>query len=405
MSFQQGLSGLNASSKNLEVIGNNIANANTFGAKTARAEFAAVYATTLNGTGTSHVGIGTTLQTVSQQFTQGNVTSTANPLDLAINDGSGFFQVSDRSGTISYTRNGQFKLDREGFIVNNATDRLMGYAAGADGTIQPGRLVPLQLPTGGIAPSATTRVTMELNFDARKAAIPSTTPIDFADAATYNNATSMTAYDAKGQEVAVSLYFRKSGADTWDIYATADGVSVNGPPASPVTTLGFDPLNGQYVSSTSPSIPIPGLGNVVLDVSRSTQYGSAYGITDLRPDGYAAGQLGSITIGDNGIITAHYTNGRSQPAGQVELASFRNPQGLQPLADNGWARTYASGDPIHGAPGDANFGVLQSYALEESNVDLTGELVNMITAQRIYQANAQTIKTQDQIMSTLVNLR
>jgi flagellar hook protein FlgE len=147
------------------------------------------------------------------------------------------------------------------------------------------------------------------------------------------------------------------------------------------------------------------IAGVQLNLSGATQYGAGFGVTDLRQDGYAAGQLSGITIESNGIVMARYSNGQSKPAGQIELASFRNPQGLQPMGGNVWARTYGSGDPIVGVPSDGNMGVLQSGALEESNVDLTAELVSMITAQRIYQANAQTIKTQDQVLQTLVNLR
>ncbi|MEO7855022.1 MAG: flagellar hook protein FlgE [Rubrivivax sp.] len=420
MSFQQGLSGLNASSKNLEVIGNNIANANTFGAKTARAEFASVYAAALNGAGTNTVGIGTNLTAVAQQFTQGNVSTTENPMDLAIN-GAGFFQISNGRSPVTYTRNGQFKIDREGFIVNNSLDRLMGYAADGTGVIQLGQAVPLQLPTGGIDPKPTSRAAIEVNLDSRKAiTLPAGSPmIDFANANTYNNATSLTVFDAKGQDVAMSFYFQKSGNDTWNLYGTANGTTLAGTNAAPqpVTPIQFrsngngpltpsGPITFDVPSSTNAvgAITEPILG-MVFDLSGATQFGSAYGVTDIRQDGYAAGLLTAIAVESNGIVTARYSNGQSKPAGQIEVANFRNPQGLQPLGDNAWARTYASGDPVVGVPGDGNLGVLQAGALEESNIDLTGELVNMITAQRVYQANAQTIKTQDQVLQTLVNLR
>jgi flagellar hook protein FlgE len=420
MSFQQGLSGLNASSKNLEVIGNNIANANTFGAKTARAEFSAVYATALNGSGTNTVGIGTTLSAVAQQFTQGNVTTTENPMDLAIN-GAGFFQVSDGRSPVSFTRNGQFKIDREGFVVNNAQERLMGYAADGNGVIQPGQLVALQLPTGGIDPNPTTRAEIEMNLDSRKAVtLPAVAPmIDFANANTYNNATSLTVYDAKGQDVAMSFYFQKSANDQWNVYATANGSTVAGNAAAPlpITTITFQSNGSAPIAPAAPVVlnvpasinavgaqtePIAGL---LFDLSGATQFGSAYGVTDITQDGYTSGLLSSIAVEPNGVIMARYSNGQSKPSGQIEIANFRNPQGLQPVGDNAWARTFASGDPMYGVPGDGNLGVLQAGALEESNVDLTGELVSMITAQRIYQANAQTIKTMDQVLQTLVNLR
>ncbi len=420
MSFQQGLSGLNASSKNLEVIGNNIANANTFGTKASRAEFSDVYATALNGSGTNAIGIGAHLASVSQQFTQGNVTATENPMDLAIN-GAGFFQVGNGVSPVTYTRNGQFKIDRQGFIITNKQDKLMGYMANALGVIQPGQAVPIQLPTGGIAPNPSSVTGIEANLDARlKKTLPAAgAQIDFADATTYNNATSMTVYDAKGQDLSLSYYYQKAGTDQWNLYITANGNTLAGTAAAPlpVATLQFATDGSHVTNPTGPlSFNIPSVTNssgaatvpitgMTLQISGMTQYGAAFGVTDVKQDGYSAGQLTAVSVEANGIITAKYSNGQSKSAAQIEMANFRNPQGLQPLGDNLWANTYFSGDPIIGTPAAGNMGVLQSGALEESNVDLTGELVNMITAQRIYQANAQTIKTQDQVLQTLVNLR
>jgi flagellar hook protein FlgE len=420
MSFQQGLSGLNSTSKNLQVIGNNIANANTFGSKVARAEFSDMYAAALSGAGTNTIGIGANLASVAQQFTQGNIKTSDNPMDLAIN-GAGFFQVTDGKSPITFSRNGQFKVDRDGFIVNNSLQKLMGYAADNQGQIQPGLAVPLQLPTGGVAPEPTTYIDIEMNLDSRAGVtLPAAgANIDFNDADTYNNATSLTVYDAKGQPVALTYYFQKAANDTWNVYATANGDTVLGSNAAPlpVTTITFAPDGSaptSPVGTVAFDIPIttnangastlPILG-VQLNVGSATQFGSAFGVTDMVQDGFAAGQLTAIAIESNGIIMARYSNGQSRPAGQIEVATFRNPQGLQPIGDNAWARSFASGDPIMGVPGDGNLGVLQAGALEESNIDLTGELVNMITAQRIYQANAQTIKTQDQVLQTLVNLR
>jgi flagellar hook protein FlgE len=419
MSFQQGLSGLNATSKNLEVIGNNIANANTFGSKVSRAEFNDVYAAALNGAGTNVVGIGTNLAAVSQQFTQGNIKTTENPMDLAIN-GAGFFQVTDGRSPVTFTRNGQFKLNREGFITNNAGLQLMGYAVNANGVIQPGQAVPLQLPTEGVEPGATTRIDLEMNLDSRRAPTIAGGPlIDFNNADTYNNATSLTVYDAKGQEVALTYYFQKSATDTWNLYATANGTTVAGTAADPqpIATINYAADGSGPLTPVGPiSFDIPATLNsqgaevlpmtgVQLDVSGTTQYGSPFGVTDLTHDGYASGLLTAIAVEANGVIMARYSNGQSRPAGQIELANFRNPQGLQPLGNNEWGRTFASGDPVGGVPGEGNLGVLQAGALEESNIDLTGELVDMIVAQRVYQANAQTIRTQDEVLQTLVNLR
>jgi flagellar hook protein FlgE len=420
MSFQQGLSGLNAASHNLEVIGNNVANANTFGAKASRAEFADVYAAAMNGAGTNQIGIGVNLTSVSQQFTQGNITTTDNPMDLAIN-GAGFFEVSDGRNPIEYTRNGQFKVDRDGFIVNNQKQRLMGYPADAAGVIIPGAAGPLQMPTGGITPKVTTTIGMEMNLDARLAVtLPGAgAPIDFADPTTYNNATSQTVYDAKGQSVALTYYFQKASTDTWNVYVAANGTPIataGGNPAAsttitfpanggtPTAPVGTVPIDIPSVTNAVGAVTVP-INGIALDVSGATQYGSQFGVTDLAQDGYASGQLIGVQFEDNGIVLARYSNGETRPAGQIEVASFRNPQGLEPLGGNAWGRTFASGDPLVGAPGDGNLGVLQAGALEESNVDLTAELVDMITAQRVYQANAQTIKTQDQILQTIVNLR
>jgi flagellar hook protein FlgE len=410
MAFQQGLSGLNASSKNLEVIGNNIANANTAGFKASRAEFSDMYAAALNGTGANSIGIGVNLASVAQQFTQGNISVTGNSMDLAIN-GSGFFQVTDGVNPTMYSRNGQFKVDRDGFIVNNQGLRLMGFPANGSGTIQPGQALPLQLPTAGIDPAATSQIGLEMNLDSRAAAVAAPGTIDVNDPTTYNNATSLTIYDSKGQDIAMTYYFQKAGNDQWNVFVYANGTAVGAP--IPVT---FDTATGRLTSPTGPvTLNVPATTNTAgaqtvpltadLDLLQATQFGAPFGVTDLAQDGYAPGQLSAITIESNGIVMARYSNGQSKPAGQIELATFRNPQGLQPQGGGVWARSFASGDPIVGVPGEGNMGVLQAGALEESNVDITAELVNMITAQRMYQANAQTIKTTDQAMQSLLNLR
>jgi flagellar hook protein FlgE len=337
MSFQQGLSGLNASAKNLEVIANNIANAATFGAKSARAEFADVYANAMNGAGSNTIGIGVNLATVAQQFTQGNITTTDNPMDIAIN-GSGFFQVSDGVNPTMYTRNGQFKLDREGFIVNNQRQMLMGYVADAQGNVVPGQARPIQLPTAGIAPRATDAIDMEMNLDARAAVtLPAAGDrIDFDDPATYNNATSVTVYDALGQDVALTYYFQKAASDEWNVYVTANGTPISADGSGvplPSTTLQFPSTGGVPLSPAGPvAIDIPAttrpgggdtraIAGVQLDLTSATQYGATFGVTNLTQTGYAPGQLSGITIEANGIIMARYSNGQSQPAGQRELAN------------------------------------------------------------------------------------
>lgn len=423
MNFQQGLSGLNATSKSLEVIGNNIANAGTYGAKASRAEFADMYANSLGGTG--NVGIGVRVQTVAQQFTQGSLNATSNSMDVAIN-GEGFFQLKTSAGDTIYSRNGQFKVDSEGFIVNGQNQRLQGYGADQQGVIQTGVRTDLHFPAGGLPPHATDSVTIALNFDSRSEitmpapAAPATYAINLDDATTYNNATSVRSYDAKGQPVDVAFYFQKSATDTWNVYAAVDGAVLkdsSGEAKPVIQSLKFD-LAGLNPADSSgnplgfvtlPDIPASStnaaITGIKFDMSHVTQYGATFSVSDATQTGNAPGQLTSLTIEGNGTINARYTNGMNRNAGQLELASFQNPQGLRPVGGNAWVNTPQAGEPVSGIPGSGTLGVLQSGALEESNVDMTGELVNMITAQRLYQANAQTIKTQDQVMQTLVNLR
>ena len=429
MGFQQGLSGLTAASKNLEVIGNNVANSNTFGEKSSRAEFADMYAAAMTGSASANIqaGIGVQVATVAQQFTQGNITPTGNPLDLAIN-GNGFFQVQDPSNQIQYTRNGQFKVNTTGNIVNDQGNKLLGYPADAQGKIVQGAAQPLQLPTGGIDPQVTTTSTMEFNLDSRDAVTVPTTgaAIDFTNQATYNNATSVTMFDPKGQPVDVSYYFQKAATDpvngdTWNLYATANGTTVGGATGSPapIATLQYSADGSTLVSPAGGAItfdiaspgasadgvqPLPITG-ISLNVGGATEFGSNFGVTNMVQNGYTAGQLTGVSVDNTGTLIAQYSNGQTKAAGQLELANFRNVQGLTPLGGNGWKQTTASGGPTVGVAGNGNLGVLNSGSLEESNVDLTAELVQMITAQRDYQANAQTIKTMDQAMQTLVNLR
>lgn len=413
MAFQQGLSGLNATSKNLSIIGNNIANANTYGAKASRAEFADMYANAINGAGGSPIGIGVNLASVTQRFTQGNITTTESGLDLAIN-GNGFFMLDAGNGSKVYSRNGQLQLNEAGFIVNSAGQKLLGLAQGNTNGTDP---VPVRLPTGGIQPQATTSIEMEMNLDSRVGP-PATTPFDFTDSTSYNNATSTTVYDSNGREISLALYYVNVAPNVWDVYATANGTDFNAgaPIVDDLTMLsdgsGIDTGVSALLNSFAiPAIPLGNgnstepIANIDLDLTGATQYGSPFGVTNLNPDGYAYGTLIGVNIDKNGIIKATYSNGESQEAGQLLLANFRNPQGLQPLGGNGWAETYASGNPLRTKPGEGNAGLLQSGALEESNVDLTAELVSMITAQRSYQANAQSIKTEDQVLQTLVNLR
>lgn len=410
MSFQQGLSGLNAASKNLDVIGNNVANSGTVGFKQSQAQFADVYASSLNGSGSSQVGIGTKVSQVAQQFTQGNITSSNNPLDIAIN-GNGFFRLSN-NGTVSYSRNGQFQLDKSGYIVNATGARLTGYTANSSGVLSTGAPAEININTADIPPQVTSTVNAVLNLDS-SSAVPTGGAFDMTNPTTYNNATSVSIYDSLGNSHTLQTFYVKTAANTWNVYAADDGTAIGYvPPAAavPVGTLTFN-SSGTLTGGSPVPIAVPvttGAGTpftVNVDYTGTTQFGSTFSVNSLKQDGYTSGKLSGFSTGSDGTIVGRYTNGQSATLGQVVLASFTDPNGLQPLGDNAWAETAASGAALVGSPGSGPLGSLQSSATEDSNVDLTAELVNMITAQRNYQANAQTIKTQDQVMQTLVNLR
>lgn len=497
MGFQQGLSGLNASAKHLDTIGNNVANATTVGFKQSQAQFSDMFAASLSGAGGVQVGTGTKISAVAQQFTQGNITNTSNPLDTAIS-GQGFFRLTDAAGSVLYSRNGQFQVDKNGFLVNSQGHKVSGYLPNAAGAIIASAPVPLQINSADLTPNMTTSAVIGANLNSTSA-VPATSAFNPVDSTSYNNSTSMSVYDSLGASHIGTMYFQRqpiaiAGTGTvavtagvatmtlgstaglavgntitlataptpttytitginnatgltvtpataaaafaattnapsksWNSYLTVDGVPVPAPipPAGiiPMATLTFDTL-GKLASTTPPTTPI---GTVVSSpvfplsttvsttqavtfdfnspAGGTTQFGGLFGVNKLTQNGYASGRLNSTSTGTDGTILGRYSNGQSRPLGQVLLANFTSPQGLQPVGNNEWVETSNSGGPLVGMPGSSSLGLLQSSATEDSNVDLTAELVNMITAQRVYQANAQTIKTQDQLLQTIVSLR
>ncbi|MCC2957022.1 flagellar hook protein FlgE [Massilia sp. IC2-477] len=516
MSFQQGLSGLNGAAKSLDVIGNNIANSSTVGFKGSTTQFADVYASSLNGAGGISAGIGVKVANIAQQFTQGNVEASNNPLDIAIN-GAGFFRT-EASGIVQYSRNGQFSLDKNGFLINAQGAKLTGYGLNQNGQLVAGTPTPLQIDTSDLAPVTTTAAKIELNLDSRSLN-PTNSPFNADDPTTYNKQVPMSVYDTLGNAHTMSTYYVKTGPGTWDVYAANDGTEVTNlevasaatgtgptftavnnaraaweaatkavPPvpatiaaalntyataaaamvsaaaggagattthqteittaatnaaavpgatpdeidaamtktvkvkALPVGKLVFDTNGGLNKALTEdaagtaggkfaislPVFPSTGSENtmpITIDFDGTTQYGTKMSEKKLSQDGYAAGTLQRFSTGTDGTILGQYSNGQTKPLGQVILANFTNPNGLEPLGNNAFAESSNSGVPLLGTPNSGSFGVLQQSAVEASNVDLTAELVNMITAQRVYQANAQTIKTQDSVLQTLVNLR
>ncbi|GAB6847261.1 flagellar hook protein FlgE [Paraburkholderia kururiensis] len=501
MGYQQGLSGLSSASNDLDVIGNNIANANTIGFKQGAAVFADVYANSVATAVNNQIGLGSRLAAVQQQYSQGTITTTNQALDVAIN-GNGFFQMSN-NGTLTYSRNGVFQLDNQGYITDTSGLKLMGYAASNGGVINTATTVPLQVPTTNIAPTATSVITGQFNLNAQDslmlgaptvavtttgslatsgstitngatgtnldhytinftspttytvtdtttgvtgsaqtystgaaislgtgqtvtltgtpvagdsvAITPNPTAFNANSASTYNYPTSIQAYDSLGGTQTVDLYFAKTGVGAWTVYGgvaggtiskigtatfNSSGTLVSTTDASGAATT--TPLAFNFTIPTSDGSSTP--QSLTFNIAGTTQFGGKDGTNNLTQDGFAAGQLTNFTVGTDGTLTGNYSNGKTQALGQVVLANFNNPNGLVDLGNNQYEATSASGVAQISAPGSTNHGTLQGGAVENSNVDLTSELVNLITAQRNYQANAQTIKTQQTVDQTLINL-
>jgi flagellar hook protein FlgE len=514
--FQQGLSGLNAASKSLDVIGNNIANASTVGFKGSQAQFADLYANSLNGLAGNNPGIGVSIARIAQQFTQGNIETSNNPLDISIN-GGGFFRTVTPGGSVQYSRNGQFQLDKNGTIINAQGAAITGYLANKDGVILQGAPQPITIDYSDLVPVQTTKANFEINLSSA-ALPPSKVPFDVTDPLTYNKQTVLDVYDSLGNAHVMSMFYVKTAANNWDVYTAVDGVEItsqeaaatvftDGPSADTeaaaradylTAVAGGDPaaiklaaeayaaavgpiiaqaafdagqaditniealyqgttnvgsINGatpdSILKAIGAAVHVPAVKSGTLVFSRDGQLDTA-AMAALTPaqtlpfsislpmfpdtgsrmplvvstdfvgttqfvgatsekfstqDGYSSGQLQRFSTGPDGVITGQYSNGKSRALGQFVLASFANPEGLIPLGNNAWTESAASGVPQIGSPNTGSWGQLRSSSVEASNVDLTEELVDMITAQRVYQANAQTIKTQDSVLQTLVNLR
>lgn len=415
MSFQQGLSGLSAASAELDSVGNNIANSSTVGYKSSDVQFADVYASSLNGSAGAAVGIGVAVGAIAQEFSQGNVTTTDNPMDIAIN-GDGFFVMSDQ-GTVCYSRDGQFSIDDEGYIVNSTGCNLTGYSADLAGNISDGATTNLQIQTADLSPNATTEVDTLVNLNSNEDAINVTThPFDPTDILSFNHSTACSVYDSLGNSHILQTYYVKTDSNEWNVYAITDVDAYEADPSNGfglVGNLEFDengvidvtqssnPFSVGVVSNTGATSPT----NFTMDFTGTTQFGAEFSVKSLVQDGYTSGSITGFTFAADGTIVGTYSNGESNVLGQVVVASFTNNNGLAPIGNNLWIETASSGQPLVGEPTSGSLGTLVSSAVEDSNVDLTEELVNMITAQRYYEANSQTIKTQDDIMQTLVNLR
>jgi flagellar hook protein FlgE len=426
MAFNTSISGLNAAQADLDVKSNNIANVNTTGFKQSRAEFADVFAVSAFGTSGTAVGNGTVLNNVAQQFEQGNLEFTDNALDLGIS-GQGFFALAPNqaSAEVVYTRAGAFGVNNDGFVVNSAGQFLRTFPVNPDGTVSSTSMsstTALQLPSTAGTPQATANAAISAN-------LPSTSPalvggIDPADPLTYTNSTSATIFDSLGNEHIVTLYYQKTAtANEWDVEAylpQADIDSATGPVQIGSTiTLEFDPALGGALDVSSPTVlsftvPTSGPGSFVsgaagqttdINFSGSTQNSGGFNVINLTQDGFPTGRLSGLDISDDGLVRATFTNGQAKPLGKIALANFANSQGLKQVGNTSWVETLDSGQVLSGEAGTGVFGLIQSGSLEASNVDLTSELVGLITAQRNFQANSKAIETNNAITQTIINLR
>jgi flagellar hook protein FlgE len=413
MSFGIALSGIDAAQSDLNVTANNIANASTVGFKSSNSEFSELFSVSPQGVSDTQSGNGVEVSQVAQQFTQGNIETTGNNLNLALS-GDGMFVVSD-GGATQFTRAGSFNTNSSGEVVNSAGQNLQVYAPTASGTFNTTSLENLAIPSGDSAPATTTTASMTWNLPAQ-ATPPTTAPLNPADPTTYNQSTSLTVYDSLGAAHTANLYFVKAAtpANTWDVTEYIDGST------TPVNTT---PVTLKYSNSGALSAvddaaggtnaaavdfgsytPTTGAAPIAMtyDVQSTTQYGNSFGVTSVTQNGYTTGQLSGVSVSSTGVVQANYTNGVSTSLGQVAIANFADQEALQQVGNTNWTQTYASGAPVYGQAGGSGVGLIQSGSLEDSNVDITTALVDMITAQRAFQANAQMISTENQITQTII---
>ncbi|RUO59037.1 flagellar hook protein FlgE [Pseudidiomarina insulisalsae] len=392
MGFSQALSGLRAAATNLDVVSNNIANSQVVGFKSSRAQFADVYAN-------AQVGLGTRVAGIFQDFSEGNIEATNRNMDLAI-AGKGFFRF-DNQGQILYSRNGQLTVDKSGYIVNADGAQLTGYPRGTELGGQP---QVLQIPAGGLAAQATTQLEGTFNLDASTPTLPAGT-FDANDPSTYSYTNSVTMFDSLGNGYPSMMYFSKVGDNQWEVRLSRDGEV-----APEIGNLTFD-SNGVLQNATNMDAFsfTPGGGadvmNVAFSLNGTTQFANDFEQTAMEQDGYVSGTLMQVSIAEDGGVIGTYSNEQQVNLGTIALANFQSLEGLKPAGGNGWIETQESGIPIISQPGEGQFGKLMAGAVEASNVDLTQELVAMIIAQRNYQANAQSIKSQDEALQTTMQLK
>jgi flagellar hook protein FlgE len=396
MSFNIALSGLDATNTELNTISHNIANASTYGFKGARTEFAAVY----NGMQPGGVEVAS----ISQNFDKnGSVSGTGRAMDLAIN-GNGFFVTKDSAGQLLYTRSGVFGTDKDNYVIGNTGAKLQGYSVDGNNNLLTGATGDIKISTSSLAAKATDKMEFIANLDATNSIVDQTVnPFDPNNTDSFNSSYTTKVYDSQGKPHTVTQYFTKTADNAWEVNVQVDG----GAGAVSTVAMTFNPDGSIATPTGAYNVSFPTAGanpmSIDIDLSGSTQFGTGFGVSTNNPNGYTSGELAGVRVEDNGMVYATYTNGQSQLQGQVVLADFANPQGLSKVSGTAWTQSFSSGAPVMGVPGSGTLGDLTPGALEGSNVDLTSELVNLMTAQRNYQANAKTISTNDKLTQALFN--
>ncbi len=426
MSFNTALSGLNAAQADLSVTSNDIANVNTVGFKESRAEFGDIFATSSLGSSSTAIGSGVLLSKVAQQFNQGNLDFTSNSLDLAIS-GDGMFVMSPSidSQEQIFTRNGALGVDADGFVVNSTGQYMRVFPVNADGTVSATSLnstSPLRLPASSGSPTVSSEIEIGVNLPATADALDPAN-FDSNNPITYNASTSISIIDSLGETHVATFYYVKdiNNSNTWAQYMQIDAQSLDvaggtaGSGGQLYGTITYDNA-GNFVSNAPQPMITSALGftngadaaqTLTVDYASNapTQFASGFSVSTLSHNGFGTGQLAGLDISDEGVIRANYTNGTSTALGKIALGRFSNPQGLRQEGNTAWTETIDSGSAIAGEAGSASFGLIRSGALEASNVDLTAELVNLITAQRNFQANAKSIETSNTVTQAILQIR
>ena len=429
-SLYTGISGLTVYGNALSVIGNNIANINTVGFKTARVSFADLYsmALTNSAVGQLEVGRGVRMSSIDQLFTQGSMETTGSATDMAI-QGDGFFIISDGTGSY-YSRAGNFVFDKDGRLVNPEGYTVQGWTLNPATGLPAGALGDLTFTTTAVPASATQNTTVAVNIDSNSTANPGGAAFDPTSTTTAGNtsnySTSYAVYDSLGNAHMTTVYFRKTALNAWSWYACVDGGEITGGTAGQLEieaqgTLTFD-TSGRLDNETTTASDFDFVGaaqnqTIAFDFGTSitgesgtgldgtTQFADSSSTYIVTQDGYAPGILQSLIVNTDGIITGKFSNGETQNLAQIALARFPSPWGLASVGGNMYIETHDSGQALINTPGTSGLGTIASNSLEMSNVDLASEFVDMIRMQQAFTANSKIITTTDQMLAEVVNLK